>query len=306
MWSFGRFSTAQSNLMTPDWFTEIIARSAIHRAAAAAQLVAQLGSAGSFRDPSLVHAGDPPWAESLMFLRAVGFQRLDVQPVGTWLAGKSLSHQLQPAVRSADRSPPRQHLVARWQYSPHAVFLPRDMRLLLVKDFRLFRRDPIQWSQFLIFFGLLGAVLRQHSPVQIQLQSHVAWTMIGFLESGGRRVDSVDVHDAIHLSDDQPGRAAALDFGTAAHSPRRHFVVEVFVRRPSARWSLHRLDSVERFHAANCRTADCRFASSFVRRAVLGLSAIAVGLGREDARPAVARHHPRKLPPVWRHAEPGD
>lgn len=33
--------------------------------------------------------------------------------------------------------------------------LPAQMRWLLVKDFRLFRRDPVQWSQFLIFFGLL-------------------------------------------------------------------------------------------------------------------------------------------------------
>lgn len=29
-------------------------------------------------------------------------------------------------------------------------------RLLVVKDFRLFRRDPIQWLQFLLFFGLLA------------------------------------------------------------------------------------------------------------------------------------------------------
>jgi ABC-2 type transport system permease protein len=28
--------------------------------------------------------------------------------------------------------------------------------MLLVKDFRVFRRDPVQWSQFLVFFGLLG------------------------------------------------------------------------------------------------------------------------------------------------------
>jgi ABC-2 type transport system permease protein len=33
---------------------------------------------------------------------------------------------------------------------------PRQIRLLLVKDWRLLRRDPVQWSQFLIFFGLLG------------------------------------------------------------------------------------------------------------------------------------------------------
>jgi ABC-2 type transport system permease protein len=34
--------------------------------------------------------------------------------------------------------------------------LPKQTRLLLVKDWRLLRRDPVQWSQFLIFFGLLG------------------------------------------------------------------------------------------------------------------------------------------------------
>jgi ABC-2 type transport system permease protein len=32
----------------------------------------------------------------------------------------------------------------------------RPLRLLLVKDLRLFRRDFSQWSQFAIFFGLLG------------------------------------------------------------------------------------------------------------------------------------------------------
>ena len=35
-------------------------------------------------------------------------------------------------------------------------WLPKPVRLLLVKDWRLLRRDPVQWSQFLIFFGLLG------------------------------------------------------------------------------------------------------------------------------------------------------
>jgi ABC-2 type transport system permease protein len=31
----------------------------------------------------------------------------------------------------------------------------RETRLLVIKDLRLFRRDPVQWSQFFIFFGLL-------------------------------------------------------------------------------------------------------------------------------------------------------
>lgn len=35
-------------------------------------------------------------------------------------------------------------------------FLPLPIRLLILKDLRTFLRDPAQWSQFLIFFGLLG------------------------------------------------------------------------------------------------------------------------------------------------------
>lgn len=34
--------------------------------------------------------------------------------------------------------------------------LPGDMRALIMKDIRTFFRDPMQWSQVLIFFGLLG------------------------------------------------------------------------------------------------------------------------------------------------------
>ena len=36
------------------------------------------------------------------------------------------------------------------------AFLSRPMRLLILKDLRTFLRDPAQWSQFLIFFGLLA------------------------------------------------------------------------------------------------------------------------------------------------------
>ncbi|MFO7957288.1 MAG: hypothetical protein R6X33_09330 [Candidatus Brocadiia bacterium] len=36
------------------------------------------------------------------------------------------------------------------------VFLPRRLRRLVLKDLKTFLRDPSQWSQFLLFFGLLG------------------------------------------------------------------------------------------------------------------------------------------------------
>ncbi len=36
------------------------------------------------------------------------------------------------------------------------AFLPHDIRGMIMKDIRSFLRDPLQWSQALIFFGLLG------------------------------------------------------------------------------------------------------------------------------------------------------
>jgi ABC-2 type transport system permease protein len=36
------------------------------------------------------------------------------------------------------------------------LFLHPQLRLLIIKDFRVFRRDPVQWVQILIFAGLLG------------------------------------------------------------------------------------------------------------------------------------------------------
>ena len=35
------------------------------------------------------------------------------------------------------------------------AFLDAKTRLLIVKDFRMFRRDPAQWAQVLIFTGLM-------------------------------------------------------------------------------------------------------------------------------------------------------
>ncbi|MDP6959094.1 MAG: hypothetical protein QF645_09830, partial [Planctomycetota bacterium] len=39
---------------------------------------------------------------------------------------------------------------------PILFFVPRSVRLIVVKDLKALVRDPVQWSQFLIFFGLLA------------------------------------------------------------------------------------------------------------------------------------------------------
>jgi ABC-2 type transport system permease protein len=77
--------------------------------------------------------------------------------------------------------------VANWSDSLAAGVLatfPAHLRLLLLKDWKLLRRDPVQWSQFLIFFGLLGLyflnVDRFNNP-QRDI-SYITWiNMVSFL-----------------------------------------------------------------------------------------------------------------------------
>ncbi len=36
------------------------------------------------------------------------------------------------------------------------IYLPHDIKAMIKKDIRVFFRDPVQWSQMIIFFGLMG------------------------------------------------------------------------------------------------------------------------------------------------------
>lgn len=61
------------------------------------------------------------------------------------------------------------------------VFLPHPIRLLILKDLRAFRRDPAQWSQFLIFFGLLGFYFVNIRRLGYNVQSDYFRNLLGFL-----------------------------------------------------------------------------------------------------------------------------
>ncbi len=60
-------------------------------------------------------------------------------------------------------------------------FLPRPIRLLILKDLRTFRRDPAQWSQFLIFFGLLAFYFLNIPRLGYGVQSPSWRNLVSFL-----------------------------------------------------------------------------------------------------------------------------
>jgi ABC-2 type transport system permease protein len=60
-------------------------------------------------------------------------------------------------------------------------FVNRPIRLLILKDLRTFLRDPAQWSQFLIFFGLLAFYFFNIRRLGYHVQSAYFRNMLSFL-----------------------------------------------------------------------------------------------------------------------------
>jgi len=172
------FNGAETNLMTPEWFQELFSRLRFTEQRLLPSWWLSTGLLEASRSSSLVPLGDPPWAQSLMYLALLVSNAMFFNLVGTWLASKVYRASFS---RLYDEPSSRRRASTWWLDSVvghGAVFLPRDVRMLLVKDFRLFRRDPVQWSQFIISFGLLALYV-----VNIRRLSYIPnySAMIGFL-----------------------------------------------------------------------------------------------------------------------------
>jgi ABC-2 type transport system permease protein len=66
----------------------------------------------------------------------------------------------------------------------HLTLISRPVRALSLKDVRLFWRDPAQWTQFMIFFGLLCIYTMNLRYISFDFQSPFWETMISYLNLG--------------------------------------------------------------------------------------------------------------------------
>ncbi len=144
----------ENNILTPHWFQEILARLQFseHRMLPSWWLSSGLLEAARSDPSSIDHQ---PWAQSLLFLSLLVSNALICHLLTTWTAARL--YRSSYSELHTQRTPRRRHgqfwlddLVLRAM-----PFLSPPLRYLIVKDLRVFRRDPVQWSQFLIFFGLL-------------------------------------------------------------------------------------------------------------------------------------------------------
>ena len=153
-WSM--FSQVKVDAMSAAWFERTFARLAVTEQKLCPSWWLSTGlieAARTERDGTVLAAS---FFESLKFLALLIANALALQHLAGWvsrIAYRKGFSQLASEIPSRRRRP------LRWfdRALGHAGFASgRPLRLLLVKDFRLFRRDISQWSQFAIFFGLVG------------------------------------------------------------------------------------------------------------------------------------------------------
>jgi len=131
---------------TPTWFRQILARM---------QFSQQQLLPSWWLSCGLLDAAQRGWSESTMYLSLLIANALLLRQAAIWVAGRVY----RPAYDRLQGHWPRRRptrLARMDQVVLRLAPFPQSIRLLLVKDLRLFRRDPVQWSQFLVFFGLLA------------------------------------------------------------------------------------------------------------------------------------------------------
>jgi len=137
----------ESDLLTPSWFLEILGR---------LQFSEQRLLPSWWLSSGLLDAAAGAWSESILFLALMISNALFLRQLAIWTAGRIYREAYsglwgRESRRKRARPGPFDRSLS-WAIRG----LSPAMRLLLIKDLRLFRRDPLQWSQFLIFLGLLA------------------------------------------------------------------------------------------------------------------------------------------------------
>ncbi len=137
--TLSRFRFTQQEWLPSTWLTSGLLEAARHG-----------------HSPPVTQVSDLPILQSVLYLALLVSNALFFHVLVVW-AAKAWFHASYAnfACRYTPNRTVRRSLIDNLVSGLLFVF-PQPIQLLLMKDWRLLRRDPVQWSQFLIFFGLLG------------------------------------------------------------------------------------------------------------------------------------------------------
>ncbi len=125
------------------------------------------------------HALNQRTGEAVQYLAVTGANALFFSWLAVWLVSRKFHHAYDRAT-SGSQSGRRPAAKASGGICGWAFFyLPLRLRLIAAKDLRTFLRDPLQWSQLLILFGLI--ILYLTNMPHLDLNSGAPRLLIPFL-----------------------------------------------------------------------------------------------------------------------------
>lgn len=146
---------SNADLLGAAWFKETFHRFEFTRGEWLPSTWLSNGLLDAARRPATMDPTDLPWLESGKYLIVLVSNALLLHVMVAWVGKRVFRNSYfglnarQARVSTSEVAWIDQ--IAAYLLRPFG----REIRLLITKDLRMFRRDPVQWSQFLIFFGLL-------------------------------------------------------------------------------------------------------------------------------------------------------
>ncbi len=230
----------ESSLLTPNWFQEILGR---------LQFTERRLLPSWWLSTGLIEASRDSLSESLMFLALMFSNALFFRQLAMFTAARVYRKAFSSLCgNSAKTRSVRTALIDRMLLGSTRLF-PMPMRLLMLKDLRLFRRDPMQWSQFLIFFGLLALYFFNVRRFNYDLY-YIGWVnMVSFLNLSvvGLLMSTFTTRFIYPMLSLEGQRFWLL--GLLPGPPRNHTLEQIPLRRRHGYHPLLGLDLAQRLNA---------------------------------------------------------
>ena len=141
---------------TSEWFETVLSRLSITEQKFLPSWWLSSGLIEAARASERPEARLAALSEAVKFLAVLVSNGMLLHLLARWLARSCYRQGYSQLVGEVPARRQRQIAWVDQALSAAGTARGRPLRLLLVKDLRLFRRDISQWSQFVIFFGLLG------------------------------------------------------------------------------------------------------------------------------------------------------
>ena len=168
LWSL--FSRPETDLFTPRWFLQMRGRLQLAQGKPLPNWWLSSGLLEAARNArSEGAAARNAWSEGVMFLGLLIANALFVRELAGIFAARVYRRAYWEA--AGQGSPPARVKMGWFDRGLNRClgFLSPALRLILVKDVRLFRRDPLQWSQFLVLICLLLLYFTNVHPMSYTL-----------------------------------------------------------------------------------------------------------------------------------------